>query len=313
MSMPYYESLMPSVLELAQSQRSISEAVQMISDQLELTEEERAVRLESGSKTLIKSRIEWALTYLVQAGLVRRPQRGRFLITDRGRVALSDGSLVNNQYLRKYPEFVDFLNRSSGGTRSAPHKLPVSAPEESAVQSLVTPEEQIDQAQQMIDSELRDQLLDRILDQSPAFFEQLVVSLLSAMGYGNKDYLARAVGRVGDGGIDGVIHQDKLGLDAVFVQAKRYARDVTVGRPELQAFIGALSGFAAQKGVFFTTSKFSTGALDYLRNIQQRVVTIDGERLVSLMMEHDVGVRPSQVIVIKRIDEDFFIVNEDDA
>ena len=164
---------------------------------------------------------------------------------------------------------------------------------------------------ELIERELRSQLLERILRQTPGFFEGLVVTLLSQMGYGSSAALAQAVGRVGDGGIDGIIHQDKLGLDVVYIQAKRYGANTTVGRPELQAFIGALLGVAAQKGVFVTTSRFTSGAIDYVKSVPHRIVLVDGERLVELMIAHRVGVKTARIFEIRRIDEDFFVGREE--
>jgi len=169
-----------------------------------------------------------------------------------------------------------------------------------------TPEEQLNKSYEEINSSIQSELLDRILSQTPEFFEELVVKLLQAMGYGDEQSLAKAIGGTGDGGIDGVIHQDRLGLDVVYIQAKRYGQENTVGRPDLQKFIGSLSGASATKGVFVTTSSFSSQAKQYLDTVQQRVVTIDGDRLVELMIQNGVGVRAEQTYTINRIDEDFF-------
>lgn len=318
MDIPDYESLMPRVLRLAMAERSGREAVRIISDELGLTDEQRSATIPSGTKTLIKSRVDWAVTYLVHAGLLVRPRRGHFLITQRGRSSLEkEGPRINARYLRVFPEFLDFLSRKretiSGDVGLVTDSSPIAeagkpiVENESVLSSSVTPDEQLGQAYELIESEVRSQLLDRILGQSPEFFENLVVTLLSTMGYGSSDALAQAVGRVGDGGIDGIIHQDKLGLDAVYIQAKRYAPDTTVGRPDLQSFIGALLGVAAQKGVFVTTSRFTKGALEYARGIPQRIVLVDGERLVDLMIKHGVGVKTVRTLDIHRIDEDFFI------
>ena len=301
MTIPDYESLMPRVLSLARQERSIREAVGQVSDDLGLTDEERQIEIPSGTKTLIKSRLEWAVTYLVHAGLLERPRRGHFLITERGRKVLAeDTDKLDGKYLRKFPEFADFIARRRPELREG--RVTTSTQEAAA-----TPEEQIGEAYTALEGELRSELLRRVLVQSPSFFEDLVITLLSAMGYGDHRALSKAIGKVGDGGIDGIIHQDKLGLDVIYLQAKRYGPENSVGRPELQAFVGALSGISAQKGVFVTTSRFTPTALEYLRTVQQRVVTVDGERLVDLMVQHGVGIRSRQVLELHRVDEDFFI------
>ncbi len=318
MDIPDYESLMPRVLRLATVMTSGADAVQQISDELGLSEEQRRIRIPSGTKSLIKSRLDWAVTYLVHAGLMVRPRRGTFVITDRGRQCLeSDGPRINKKYLYQFAEFREFLARrrepiaseeaASGQEATPPPAGNVPSLRELELGPTATPDEQLGQAYELIESEVRSQLLDRILGQSPEFFENLVVTLLSTMGYGSSDALAEAVGRVGDGGIDGIIHQDQLGLDVVYIQAKRYSPDSSVGRPELQSFIGALLGVAAHKGVFVTTSRFTKGALEYVRGVPQRVVLVDGERLVELMIRHGVGVKTVRTLEIHRLDEDFFI------
>lgn len=304
MTIPDYETLMPTVLELAIPEQAVRDVVGKISDRLGLSPEEREQTIPSGGKTLIKSRVEWAVTYLVHAGLLSRPRRGHFVITDRGRTVLADPPpRIDQKFLMQFPEFVDFVTRKRS---SDPGKV-LSSDGSAEAPDGRTPEEQIGGAYELLESELKVELLSRIMDQSPSFFEGLIVKLLSSMGYGSDGTLAQAIGRSGDGGLDGVIHQDKLGLDVVYIQAKRYASSNAVGRPDLQSFIGALSGESAHKGVFVTTSRFSSGALEYLKTVQQRVITIDGDRLVELMIEHGVGVKPKQVFTLHRIDEDFFL------
>ncbi len=173
--------------------------------------------------------------------------------------------------------------------------------------SELTPIERIEQATSELNEELQREVLERILDQSPAFFEYLVVTLLSKMGYGSEGTLAKAIGKSGDGGIDGVIHQDKLGLDVVYIQAKRYDLQNQIGRPDLQAFVGSLAGHQSTKGVFVTTSYFSKPALEYLKTISTRIVPVDGRRLVELMIEHEVGTRIAHTFRVNKMDEDFFL------
>jgi restriction system protein len=300
---PSYENLMPMVLGLANTEQRMKNAVEIISDQLHLTTEEREETIPSGSTALISSRMAWAVTYLVQAGLLERPKRGYFVITEHGQSVLAtDLENLNLTYLKKIPAFIDFVNRKGSGksTSKESESVDVSTSEKS-------PEEIIGGAYKELEADLKAQVLERILQNSPAFFENLVVRLLLSLGYGRSDTLAEVMGKVGDGGIDGIIHQDKLGLDVVYIQAKRYASENTVSRPELQAFVGTLAGVSAHKGVFVTTSRFSSGALDYLKTVNARVITIDGLRLVDLMIESGVGVRTRKVFELHRVDEDFFL------
>lgn len=300
MPVPDYQTFMKPVLELSQTEQKYSLAVQKIGDLFNLTDEDRAEATGKGTN-LLDNRVGWALTYLVKAGLVERPRRGYFVITDDGNRALSSNpEKIDNKYLSNFDAFINFRSGSNG--EKAVTTVSVVVPKDDA-----TPEERIDAAFGEIETELKAELLGRILDQSPAFFEELVVVLISAMGYGDKGALSKAVGRSGDGGIDGVIHQDKLGLDVVYLQAKRYAPNNSVGRPELQGFVGTLSGVSAHKGVFVTTSYFSSGALEYLKTIPQRVITIDGNHLVELMLENGVGVKTRKSYQVRRIDEDFFL------
>lgn len=303
MSVPSYEDLMPMVLSRATTEQRVRDTVLAVADELQLTEEERNETIPSGSATLISSRVAWAVTYLVQAGLLQRPRRGHFVITDEGRDVLArDLQRLNLAYLKQIPSFIDFVERKGKDRTSGERSL---TPEVRSGDK--SPEELIGSAYEELEADLKEQILERILQNSPSFFENLVVRLLSSLGYGRSDTLAEVMGKVGDGGIDGIIHQDKLGLDVVYVQAKRYAVDNAVTRPELQAFVGTLAGVSAHKGVFVTTSRFSPNALEYLKTVNARVITIDGRRLVDLMIEGGVGVRVRKVFELHRIDEDFFL------
>jgi restriction system protein len=310
MAIPSYEDLMPLVLEYASEERSVRESVPYFSNLLNLTDEERAQTIPSGATPLIRSRIAWAITYLVQAGLLERPRRGHYRITSQGlEVLAKDKDKLDVAYLKNIPAFMDFLNRTPAETEGAKKGTPnwVEAKDRELPVSKLDPEERIGEAYAEIEADLKSQIVARILQNSPAFFEETVVDLLSAMGYGGSGLLTKAVGKPGDGGIDGIIHQDKLGLDVVYIQAKRYAPENKVQRSELQGFIGTLVGVAAHKGVFVTTSDFTQGAKDYLRTVNVRVITISGSQLVDLMIEHSIGVKVKQRIDIHRIDEDFFI------
>ena len=229
MPVPSYEDLMPMILDLATTEQRVKNAVATISDQLHLTNEEREETIPSGSTTLISSRVAWAVTYLVQAGLLERPKRGHFVITEHGQSVLArDVENLNLTYLKKIPAFIDFMNRKGSGKSTTEKSETVEIPT-----SEKSPEELIGGAYEELEADLKEQVLERILQNSPAFFENLVVRLLSSLGYGRSDTLAEVMGKVGDGGIDGIIHQDKLGLDVVYIQAKRYATENTVSRPEL--------------------------------------------------------------------------------
>lgn len=237
-----------------------------------------------------------------KAGLIDSPARGRFVASEAGlKLLQANPASVNVEVLKTYPPFAEWYSSAD----KIDNDLSVTAISSEAT---ATPEEQIDAAQSILNEALKAELLQRILVQSPAFFERAIVDLLVAMGYGGShEDAAKRIGKSGDGGIDGVIDEDRLGLDRIYVQAKRYAPHVSVGRPDVQGFVGSLVGFGASKGVFVTTSTFSAPARDFVRHLPQRIVLIDGDRLADLMVEHGVGVRVSQTVEVKRLDEDFFI------
>jgi restriction system protein len=264
------------------------------------TDDELAERLPSGGSRF-DSRIQWALTHLVQAGLLTRPRRGHVQITARGKEVLAERpERVDMQLLSRFDDYLEFRAR----TKASPSE-PVRNGE--VPQDDGTPLEAIASAVRESNEALAAEVLQRVLDQPPAFLEQLVLTLLSAMGYGGRAGASTEhLGRSGDGGIDGVVRQDVLGLDRVYVQAKRYAAENTVGRPDIQAFVGALHGQQADRGVFITTSRFSADARAYVEKIPNRIVLIDGRRLAELMILHNVGVQEETTVVVKRLDEDFF-------
>lgn len=241
---------------------------------------------------------------MAKAGLIASPGRGRFIATEAGRALLATNPQRIDVYtLMQHPSFREFYRSERPNSDAGSPEAPAQA----SVPDGATPEEQIEAAYQAVQSALRTDLLERIVQNSTAFFEQLIVNLLVAMGYGGSHKNAAAqLGRSGDGGVDGVINEDRLGLDRVYVQAKRYSGGNTVGRPDVQAFVGSLVGFGANKGVFVTTSSFSPTARDFVKLLPQRVVLIDGAHLADLMIEHGVGVRVSRTIEFKRLDEDFF-------
>ena len=298
MAIPTYDQLKSNVLQIMKDGniRSVGELTDIVSKQLGLSQEDLEKLLPSGTQTVIYSRTSWACTYLKQAGLLERPERAKLVITERGQQALLEtGGQIDNSYLRKYPEFADWMRRSNDKQ--------ITPIEQN--QSELSPEEQLDSAALSLQQSLADDLLDKLKTVSPAFFERIVVDLLVAMGYGGsvKD-AGKSVGKSGDGGIDGIIKEDKLGLDTIYIQAKRW--EANVGRPEVQKFAGALQGVRARKGVFITTSSYSSDALDFVRNIDSKIVLIDGAELSRLMIEYGVGVSVQRVVKVMRIDGDYF-------
>lgn len=302
MAIPDYESLMLPMLKYGnEGVISFKEAVDKASNDFNLSDEEREETIPSGPEPIIKNRTGWAITYLVKAKLLQRPKRAHFTITDKGKEVLAKNpDTINRKFLEQFPEFIVFLNKKK-------EKKPSTSQDQTEL-SLATPEERIGVAYDEITSEIKSELLSKVLDSSPEFFEQLIVKLLVAMGYGGSvEQAGTHLGKSGDGGVDGVINEDKLGLDLIYIQAKRYAPENSIGRPEIQKFAGSLIGMGANKGVFVTTSSFSNHAHEYADNVPQRIILIDGEKLTSLMLEYSVGVRVNQTIDMKRIDEDFFL------
>ena len=298
MTVPNYQSIMLPLLELAADGRehSLRETIETLSSQLGLSEEERRELLPSGRQPTFDNRVGWARTYMKKAGLLESTRRGYFRITKRGLDVLDkQPSHIDSAYLRQFPEFVEFQTPKQKEKEETRPKLDDST----------TPEEEIESAYQKLRDDLSTELLETVKGCSPAFFEQLVVDLLVEMGYGGtrKD-AGQAIGRSGDGGIDGIIKEDRLGLDIVYLQAKTW--DATVGRPEIQKFAGALQGQRARRGVFITTSGFSTAARDYVSRIDSKIVLIDGETLAQLMLDFDLGVTTVATYRLKRVDSDYF-------
>jgi restriction system protein len=298
MPIPTYQDLMlPLLKQLATGKpRSYREVREAVAADLGLTREELAQRLPSGKQSTYDNRFGWAKTYLQKADLVMSPQRGVVQITELGRGALNNGvTTISKQYLMQFPSFQAFLDQGD----QSEARPPVPADTE------VTPDESIEQNFTQLRQETEAQLLDLIGRSSPAFFEQLVVDLLLKMGYGGSlEDAGKAIGRSSDGGIDGIIKEDKLGLDAIYIQAKRWQG--TVGRPEIHRFAGSLHGVRARKGVFITTSRFTSEATEYVASIDLKIVLIDGKTLARLMFEHGLGVTTYKTFELKRIDSDYF-------
>lgn len=313
MAVPDYQSLMLPVLRLAaKGEVRIGDAVGRLAGQLGLTHEDRAELLPSGKQTVFANRVHWAKTYLKQAGLVESTRRAHFTITDRGRATLAENlSGIDNAYLSRFPEFIEFKQRRS------PEDIPEPAVRQASIETsgtshpARTPDEVMRAAHQEIEAELRSELLERVLSASPAFFERLVVSLLVEMGYGGSIAAAgRALGKSGDGGVDGVIDQDTLGLDRVYVQAKRYAPGNSVSSSAIRDFFGSLDRFKANKGLFVTTSTFTKDAYETAGHLSKRIVLINGADLTKLMVRYNVGARVEDTLYLKKVDEDFFVEGE---
>jgi restriction system protein len=298
------------LLKLAESKDiRVPEIEGAIAKKFALTPQEQNQLLPSGRQKLLHNRLHWAKFYMSKAGLVTSAKANRFIATEAGRKLLSQNpAKIDNELLLQYPSFQEFYRGGgSEGNKSITSDAHASTP---ALAATTTPEEQIESAQLAVQSALRADLLQRILQNSPSFFEQVIVDLLVAMGYGGSHQnAAMQLGRSGDEGVDGVINEDRLGLDRVYVQAKRFSEG-SIGRPQVQGFVGSLVGRAATKGVFVTTSTFTQQAIEYAKNLPQRVILIDGQQLTDLMIEHDVGVRVIRAIQFKRIDEDFFAEDE---
>lgn len=301
MGVPDFQSLMLPLLRIAADGRehSLVEARDRLAAEFKLSDADREEPLPSGRQPKFYNRVAWAKSYLQQAGLLVSPRRGHFQITPRGRDALnSPPPRIDIKFLEQYPEFVEFRT-PKGGVEAAPSEVP------SSTQEPETPEEALEAAHLKMRAGLASELLERVKAASPQFFERLVVELLLRMGYGgSRQDAGQAIGKAGDEGIDGVISEDRLGLDVVYLQAKKW--DGTVGRPEIQRFVGALHGKRAKKGVFITTGSFSVEATAYVDHIDPKVVLIDGRRLAELMIDFDVGVNTAATYTIKRIDSDYF-------
>lgn len=279
----------------------IGDVVESISDQFALDANDRAELLPSGKQSVIANRVHWAKTYLKQAGLVEPTKRGYFQITERGRQVLSAPNVkIDNSLLKTFDEFRDFQSRSTMSDSTPAAGGP-------AADEFSTPEEVMRSAYESITASVATELVERLRAGTPAFFERTIVNLLLAMGYGGSSTDAgRAIGQSGDDGVDGVIDQDPLGVDQIYVQAKRYAEGNPVGSGAIREFFGSLSLKKAQKGIFVTTSGFSRSAVETARQIGARIVLIDAQQLGRLMVRHNVGCRDQEVLHVKRIDEDFF-------
>ena len=299
MPMPDFQSIMLPLLREIGQQESVTtkDVFENLRNEFELTDEERKEKVPSGKQTRFGNRFGWARTYLKQAGLIRYVQRGVYSVTDEGSSVLDDPpERITISFLQKFPKFIEFRDKK---------REKKSSPKSSKVLDDQTPEERLDSANKEYREELTTNILEKISEGTPEFFERLVVDVLVAMGYGgNRSDAGRSIGQSGDEGIDGLIKEDALGLDIIYIQAKRWSN--VVGRPEIQKFAGALQGQRARKGVFITTSYYSSGAEEYARQIESRIILIDGSMLAELMMDHGVGVSKEATYVVSKIDNDYF-------
>lgn len=273
--------------------------IESLADRFGLTVDERAEQIPSGGQAIFYNRIHWAKTYLKQAGLIEYTRRGYFRTSDRGKSVLEDPNVsINNRFLRTIPDFMAFQSRG---------RAEVQAPQAEVALVDATPEEALRDAYDRINATIANDLLERLRAGTPAFFERSIVQLLLAMGYGgSSEDAGRAIGQSGDDGVDGVIDQDPLGVDQIYIQAKRYREDNQVGPAAIREFFGSLSLKKAQKGIFVTTSGFSKSAQETARQLGGRIVLIDAAQLGRLMVRYNVGCRDQEIIHIKRVDEDFF-------
>ena len=302
MAIPDYQTIMLPLLKLTadQNEHRFRDIVETLAHEFKLSQEERKTLLPSGTAFLFDNRVGWARVYLVKAMLLEKRERGFVKITRRGlQLLMQKPAKIDRKLLEQYTEFIEFVKPP----RRAKTTSPISKAEEVDEQ---TPEEAFEYGYERMRYELAQQLLTQVVNTSPKFFERLVIDLLVKMGYGGsiKD-AGKVVGTSGDEGIDGVIKEDRLGLDTIYVQAKRWQG--TIGRPKLMEFVGALKGQKANKGVFITTSKFTNDAIDYVSKVDSKVVLIDGEQLADFMIDFHIGVSPVATYEIQRLDSDYFV------
>jgi len=298
MAIPDFQQTMLPLLRFIKSGSvySISEVVEQLAKEFMLSEEERREGLPSGTQLKFENRVGWARTYMKKAGLLVSPERGKIQITDRGLKVLKENlDKITSNYLRRFPEFKEFRDTTTTQVIATDNSAPSGS----------TPEEILEESFAELLTNLENDLLENIKTASPKFFEQLVIDLLLKMGYGgSRKDAGERLGRSGDGGIDGIIKEDKLGLDVIYIQAKRWEN--TVGRPVVQEFVGSLAGKRAKRGILITTSQFSREAQEYASSIETKIVLIDGDTLAKLMIENNVGVSVTAKYELRRIDTDYF-------
>jgi restriction system protein len=306
---PNYQQIMRPMLTIlhnhSEQEIRIRDLVIKIADHFHLSDEERNEFFASGNQRVIDNRVAWARTYLLKAGLIDSPKRAYIQITKRGIEALDTGTEINNNYLKQFDEFIAFKNKSNDTENGEPSSKIILTTQENDED--FTPDEALLKAYERINQALEEELLARTRKVSPSFFEQLLIDLLLAMGYGGTgESNAHALGQTGDNGVDGVINQDPLGVDQIYIQAKRYAAGNNISSSDIRDFFGALNLKKAQKGLFITTSDFTLSANQTARDLGSRIVLINGQKLAKLMLRYNVGSRDEQVFHLKKIDEEFF-------
>lgn len=303
MSIPDFQTIMLPLLKFAADQQdhSLREAIEALAQVFNLSEQERKELLPSGQQATFDNRVSWASAHLKKASLLESPRRSFFKITQRGLDVLSKNpSRIDVKFLEQFPEYIEFIRGGGKKDKEAIAGIELEA------NSHQTPEELLEYGYQKIRQDLAQEVLNRVKASSPSFFERLVVELLVRMGYGgSRKDAGEAVGKSGDEGIDGIIKEDRLGLDVIYIQAKKW--EGVVSRPEIQKFAGALQGQRAKKGIFITTSSFSNEARDFASRIDSKIVLIDGKQLAQLMIDNDVGVSKVSSYEIKKIDFDYFV------
>jgi restriction system protein len=296
----FYEFMLPMLRELADGkEHSISDLKEKMAKKFNLNEEAQKELLPSGNQPVFDNRVGWSRTYLKKAQLIESARRGVFKITTRGKEVLNEKiEMITPSYLKKFEEFREFQTVDK---QDDAHEIALPNENDS------TPVEQFEKSYKKILADLKKELLEQVLSCSPFFFEKLVVDLVINLGYGgSRKEAGEAFRTTGDEGIDGIIKEDKLGLDLIYLQAKRWKKDSCVGRPEIQKFAGALQGKRAKKGIFITTSYFSSDAKEYVQNIDSKIILIDGDELCSLMVESGTGVSAVSTYSLKKIDTDYF-------
>ena len=298
MPLPTWEKFMIPVLENSSEEIKVLDLADICAKKFNLTEEEMDEGYDKNPGKKYRARTWWAVTYMYQAKMLDKVRRGVVKITDRGKEVLKSGvKEINFKYLEQFKEFQDFVERSKAsiGTKKTKEK-----------EEDLTAEEKIQNSIEEIEELVKSEIMDRILQQNPYFFETLVVDLLKAMGYAGTGNFAQTTKKSNDGGIDGLLNQDKLGLDVVYVQAKRYKEDNLVQGKEMRDFVGSLDVRGADKGIFITTSGFANNALETIKSSSKKIITVNGNQLTDLMLEYNVGVKDEKVLRLKRIDEDYF-------
>jgi len=306
MTVPDYQLLMLPLLRLLGDgeEHATDQYIQSLAAHFELSVKDQRDMLPSGRQSTLRNRASWAATYMSKAGLLERTARSRIRITDRGlKVLVASPAFINIEFLRQFPEFVEFRQR--GPRQDLTATTATLNLETLETSESLSPDEMLESSYQRLRESLAQDVLERVKAAPPAFFEQLVIDLLVAMGYGgSRSDAGQAIGGSGDGGIDGIIKEDRLGLDFVYLQAKRW--EGTVSRPIIQGFAGSLEGQRARKGVFITTSRFSRDAEDYVKRIEKRIVLIDGEQLAQYMLDFGIGVTEVASYKVQRVDLDYF-------